>query len=236
MSTSTSRYTEFGNLLWSLIYVDELSTLYELNWFGNFLYYLIISWYLHVWNGVAVAAYIRLTSWSQVKFQNNEIESHSGLRAQKYRSHPPSCFVDRQRTTFHTSRNNYVKCDVEKRPLLRPTDKRGKQPPTNFVSCLENAWERPLGQCVSDSHPHTSEARIEVNDRRIPNPAQVWLRTETGMWLNFIVLKFRLGSASEPNVCSHCYDVLNEDMYLQFLSFLHTDMTQVVDKILPHER
>ena len=46
-----------------------------------------------------------------------------------------------------------------------------------------------------------------VNDRRIPNPAQVRLRTETGMWLNFIVLKFRLGSASEPNVCSHCYSV-----------------------------
>ena len=31
--------------------------------------------------------------------------------------------------------------------------------------------------------------------------------TEAGMWLNFIVLKFRLGSASEPNVCSHCYSV-----------------------------
>ena len=44
-----------------------------------------------------------------------------------------------------------------------------------------------------------------VNDRR--NPAQVRLRTETGMWLNFIVLKFRLGSASEPNLCSHCCSV-----------------------------
>ena len=41
-----------------------------------------------------------------------------------------------------------------------------------------------------------------VNDRRIPCSAQVRLRTEAGMGLNFIVLKFRLGSASEPNVCS----------------------------------
>ena len=24
-------------------------------------------------------------------------------------------------------------------------------------------------------------------------------------------MKFRLGSAGEPTICSHCYDVLNED-------------------------
>ena len=69
---------------------------------------------------------------------------------------------------------------MEKHPLLRPTDKRGKQPPTNFVSCFENAWERPLEECVSDSHPHTSEARIEVNDRQIPCSAQVRMHTEAG--------------------------------------------------------
>ena len=40
-----------------------------------------------------------------------------------------------------------------------------------------------------------------VNVRQ--NPAQVRLRTENGMRLNFIVWKFRLGSASEPNVWSH---------------------------------
>ena len=110
---------------------------------------------------------------------------------------------------------------MEKRSLLWPTDKWGKQPPTNFVSCFENSWERPLGQCVSDSHPHTSEARIEVvNDRRTPCSAQVWMRTEAGMWLNFIVLKFRLGSASEPNVCSQCYDVLNEDDGFNFTPWM----------------
>ena len=43
--------------------------------------YLIISWYLHVRNGVAVAPYVRLASRSQAKFQNNGIESHSGFRA-----------------------------------------------------------------------------------------------------------------------------------------------------------
>ena len=42
----------------------------------------------------------------------------------------------------------------------------------------KNAWERPLGQCVSDSHPYTSEAKIEVNDRWIQCSAQVRVRTE----------------------------------------------------------
>ena len=35
--------------------------------------YLIISWYLHVWNGVAVAAYSRLASRSQAKFHTKKL-------------------------------------------------------------------------------------------------------------------------------------------------------------------
>ena len=30
----------------------------------------------------------------------------------------------------------------------------------------------------------------------------------------FLCVKFRLGSAGEPTICSHCYDVLNEDIIL----------------------
>ena len=55
-------------------------------------------------------------------------------------------------------------------------------------------------------------ARRELKRTSGGTHAQVRLRTENGMRLNFIVWKFRLGSASEPNVCSHCYDVLNEDI------------------------
>ena len=39
----------------------------------TFEYYLIISWYLHVWNGVAVAAYSRLASRTQVKFHTMKL-------------------------------------------------------------------------------------------------------------------------------------------------------------------
>ena len=76
--------------------------------------YLIISWCLHVWNGVAVAG------------------------------NPPAC----------------------------PAEKRS------------------LGENL-------------VTDRQMPCSAHVRLCTEAGMWLNFDCL----GSAGEPNICSHCYAV-----------------------------
>ena len=103
---------------------------------------------------------------------------------------------------------------MEKRPLLRPTDKRGKQPPTDFVSCFENAWERPLGQCVSDSHPYMSEAKIEVNDRWIQCSAQVRLHTERkGDSISLFEISAGIGWRANC-MQQHCYDVLNEDMVL----------------------
>ena len=51
--------------------------------YQNFIHenYLIISWYLHVWNGVAVAAYSRLASRSQAKFQTMKLSPLSAPRA-----------------------------------------------------------------------------------------------------------------------------------------------------------
>ena len=34
----------------------------------------------------------------------------------------------------------------------------------------------------------------------------------------FLCVKFRLGSAGEPTICSHCYDVLNEDVCFVLLT------------------
>ena len=31
---------------------------------------------------------------------------------------------------------------------------------------------------------------------------------------SFLCVKFRMGSAGEPTICSHCYDVLNEYIYI----------------------
>ena len=107
----------------------------------------------------------------------------SGVRHPSKIGHvvPPSCLVDRQRTTFHTSRNkrrfmsnvtwkNAHSCD-------RLTSEISSLQLTLFLAS-KNAWEKPLVQCVSDSHPNTNEAKIEVYDRWIQCSAQVRLRTE----------------------------------------------------------
>ena len=56
---------------------------------------------------------------------------------------PPSCFVVKIEWLFTQVgiKSNSEPKRRQKRPLLRPTGERGKQPQTNFVSSLENAWE-----------------------------------------------------------------------------------------------
>ena len=83
--------------------------------------------------------------------------------------------------------------------------------------------EKATGTVHGVTQPHTGEARIEVTDWRMPCYAQVRLRTEAGS-LNFIcLLEFRLGSAGEPNVCSHCYNVLHEE--INYVSVFHNQVT-----------
>ena len=51
-----------------------------------------------------------------------------------------------------------------------------------------------------------------MTDRRMPCYAQVQQRTEAGS-LHFVcLLKFCLGSTGKLNECSHCYDILKEEL------------------------
>ena len=83
------------------------------------------------------------------------------------------------------------------------------QPHTILLSsCSINAWEGHWYSEWLDSHPFTSEAKIKVNDGRMWCSAQqgcAWAYEGT----HFLGVKFRLGSAGEPTICSHCYDILN---------------------------
>ena len=46
----------------------------------------------------------------------------------------------------------------------------------------------------------------------VPYPSRVLQKcARTYEGTQFLCVKFRLGSAGEPTICSHCYDVLNED-------------------------
>ena len=81
---------------------------------------------------------------------------------------------------------------------------------------------RPLGQCVNWTHVR-SRARQKSKWTiggcgALRRCGCAW--TDKGT--QFHCVKFRLGSAGERTICSHCYDVLNEDMkYLSFsLCFL----------------
>ena len=44
----------------------------------------------------------------------------------------------------------------------------------------------------------------------------------------FLCVKFRLGSAGEPTICSHCYDVLNEDSSIGSVNGLVSTRRQAI--------
>ena len=46
----------------------------------------------------------------------------------------------------------------------------------------------------------------------------------------FLCVKFRLGSAGEPTICSHCYDVLNEDTGFTAVFSKPSDLTHLLLK------
>ena len=127
---------------------------------------------------------------------------------------PPSCFVVKSERLFTQVgiKSNLRQMRHQKHPLLRPTGERGKQPQTNFVSSFENAWE---GHWDSVCRFTSAHGRGENRSDKLAD-AVLCARKPEGVSISF-VFKFRLGSAGEPNVCSHCYDVLNEAINLNFL-------------------
>ena len=71
---------------------------------------------------------------------------------------------------------------------------------------------KPLGQCLfrlTSTHER-GENRSERQVDMVLCPGAAARGAERG--LKFHCLKFRLGSAGEPTICSHCYDVLNEEI------------------------
>ena len=75
---------------------------------------------------------------------------------------------------------------------------------------------RPLGQCVfrltSAQEQGENWSERQVDTVLCAGADAQWSRKGT----QFHCLKFRLGSAGEPTICSHCYDVLNEDYAISF--------------------
>ena len=85
------------------------------------------------------------------------------------------------------------------------------QPQLSSFFVFDKHLGRPLGQCVNWTHVR-SRVRRKLKWRiggcgALRRCGCAW--TDKGT--QFHCVKFRLGSAGEPTICSHCYDVLNED-------------------------
>ena len=120
-------------------------------------------------------------------------------------------------TQVRLERRKHMASHVTYLPKLspEPADELQRQPLLSSIFVFDlNAWEGHRYSEWLDSRPFTSEAKIEVNDRRMWCSAQVRLRMDV-QGTQFHCVKFRLGSAGEPTICSHCYDVLNEDVNYQ---------------------
>ena len=120
-------------------------------------------------------------------------------------------------TQVRLERRKHTASHVTYLPKLspEPADELQRQSLLSSIFVFDlNAWEGHWYSEWLDSRPFTSEAKIEVNDRRMWCSAQVRLRMDV-QGTQFHCVKFPLGSAGEPTIYSHCYDVLNEDVNYQ---------------------
>ena len=126
---------------------------------------------------------------------------------------PPSCFVDRQRTTLHTSRN-------KRRFMSNKTWKNAHSCDRLTSEVSSHQMTSFLASKMSGKGHWDSACQIHIRTRarrksKLTTGGCGALRRCGCAWTNkgtqFHCVKFRLGSAGEPTICSHCYDVLNED-------------------------
>ena len=85
------------------------------------------------------------------------------------------------------------------------------QPKLSSFFVFDKRLGRPLGQCVNWTHVRSRARRKSKwtigGCGALRKCGCAW--TDKGT--QFLCVKFRLGSAGKPTICSHCYDVLNEE-------------------------
>ena len=121
----------------------------------------------------------------------------------------PSCQHRHDWTRRQNKSDFLTKSDFNKRPHLRATDEcYGSHKLSSF-------------RCSNLLGKATGTVRVQTDIRTWARRKSKWttggysaLRrcgcAWSGKGTRFRCLKFRLGSAGKPNICSHCYDVLNE--------------------------
>ena len=93
-------------------------------------------------------------------------------------------------------------------------DKLHRKPQLSSIFVFDKRLGRPLVQCVNWTHVHSRARRKSKWTIGVCGALRRCGCAWTMKGTQFHCVKFRLGSAGEPTICSHCYDVLNEDKIL----------------------
>ena len=123
---------------------------------------------------------------------------------------PPSCQHRHGWTRRRNKLDFLTKSDFTKHPHLRANDERYGSHKLSLLRCSNlpgkatgtdiRTWTRRKSKWTTGGY----------------NALRRCGCSRSGKGTQFHCLKFLLGSAGEPTICSHCYDVLNEDIHLHF--------------------
>ena len=108
-------------------------------------------------------------------------------------------------------RTSWPKSDFNKRLHPRATDERCSNHQLSSFRC-SNLPGKATGTVRVQTHIRTRARRKSKWTTGGYSALRRCGWTRSGKGTQFHCLKFRLGSAGKPTVCSHCYDVLNEDV------------------------
>ena len=119
-------------------------------------------------------------------------------------------------TAWHGDENKLdflTRSDFTKRPHLRPTDElHGSHKLSSFRA--RKSPGKATGTVRDWTHVCTRARRKSKWTTGGYDALRRCSCSQSGKGTQFHCLKFRLGSAGEPTICSYCYDVLNEEIWL----------------------
>ena len=125
---------------------------------------------------------------------------------------PPSCQHRHGWTRRRNKLDFLTKSDFTKRPHLRAIDKRYGSHKLSSFRCL-NLPGKATGTVRVQTDFRTQARRKSKSMTGGYSALRRCGCLQSGKGTRFHCLKFHLGSAGEPTICSHCYDVLNEDCW-----------------------
>ena len=153
---------------------------------------------------------------------------------------PPSCQHKHGSTRRRNKLGFFTASDFTKRPHLRATDEHYGSHKLSSFRC-SNLPGKATGTVRVQTDIHTRARRKSKWTTGGYGALRRCGCSRSGKGTQFHCLKFCLGSAGEPTICSHCYDVLNEEIaknsnFKILQETLHAaHLVKLLDKMYKHE-